>query len=233
MMNITAQPDRNEVAPFEDAALTAMLAVQCFALFFAAPFGALGHPFMRSVADLLLVAYVLLVLFVTRNRKIGLLAMAVSGCGLASGIISMLVTSSSIDLVALVAHTISVIAFIVLGYVVAQAVFAPGPVNTHRVLGAIVLYLNLVLLFSTMYRLILDIEPEAFSGLSDTAEGPRGFAALIYFSFVTLTSTGYGDILAVNPFARSLANLESVVGQLYPATLLARLVAQHLQGLGR
>jgi hypothetical protein len=79
----------------------------------------------------------------------------------------------------------------------------------------------------------LDIAPKAFSGVSGGGEGPQAFAALIYFSFVTLTSTGYGDVLPVNPFARSLTNLESVVGQLYPATLLARLVAQHLQGQPR
>jgi hypothetical protein len=207
-----------------------MLAVQCFALFFAAPFAALGHPLMHSVTEVLLVAYVLLVVLVSRNRKIALLAMTVSGCGLATGILNLFVPSASINLLA---HTISVIAFLVLGYVVAQAVFAPGPVNTHRILGAIVLYLNLVLLFSTAYRLILDIASQAFSGVSGGAEGPRGFAALIHFSFVTLTSTGYGDILPVNPFARSLSNLESVVGQLYPAILLARLVAQNLQGQNR
>jgi Ion channel len=204
-----------------------MLAVQCFALFFAAPFGALGYPVMRPLTDLLLVAYVLLVLLVSSNRIIGVLAMAVSGIGLATGVLNSFAGSGSISLLA---HAISVIAFIVLGYVVAQAVFAPGPVNAHRILGAIVFYLNLVLLFSTAYRLILDIVPAGFSGLSDEVEGPKGFAALIYFSFVTLTSTGYGDVLPIHPFARSLANLESVVGQLYPATLLARLVAQHLQG---
>jgi hypothetical protein len=79
----------------------------------------------------------------------------------------------------------------------------------------------------------LDIAPDAFTGFPDGVGGPRGFAATIYFSFVTLTSTGYGDILPVNPFARSLANLESIVGQLFPATLLARLVAQSLEGQRR
>ena len=47
---------------------------------------------------------------------------------------------------------------------------------------------------------------------------------LIYFSFVTLTTTGYGDVFPLHPIARSLCNLEAVIGQLYPATLLARLV---------
>src|SRR5207248_10684651 len=100
--------------------------------------------------------------------------------------------------------------------------------NTHRILGAVVLYLNLALFFSSAYRLILDIAPDGFSGFPDGMRGSRGFASVIYFSFVTLTSTGYGDILPINPFARSLANLESIIGQLYPATLLARLVSQHV-----
>jgi len=48
---------------------------------------------------------------------------------------------------------------------------------------------------------------------------------LIYFSFVTLTTLGYGDIVPVDPVARSLSNIEAILGQLYPATLLARLVS--------
>ena len=52
----------------------------------------------------------------------------------------------------------------------------------------------------------------------------------IYLSFVTLTSTGYGDIVPVHPLARSLCNIEMIIGQLYPATLLARLVTLELAG---
>jgi hypothetical protein len=50
----------------------------------------------------------------------------------------------------------------------------------------------------------------------------------MYFSFVTLTTIGYGDITPIHPFARSLANLEGIFGQLYPATLLARLITLEL-----
>jgi hypothetical protein len=53
---------------------------------------------------------------------------------------------------------------------------------------------------------------------------------LIYFSFVTLTSTGYGDVFPVHPVARSLCNPETIIGQLYPATLLARLVSWEIEG---
>ena len=57
--------------------------------------------------------------------------------------------------------------------------------------------------------------------------------ALIYYSFVTLTTIGYGDIVPVNSFARGLANLEAIIGQLYPATLLARFVTLELESRRR
>ena len=47
----------------------------------------------------------------------------------------------------------------------------------------------------------------------------------LYFSFCTLTTAGYGDIVPVSPFARSLSNLESLIGMLYPSVLLARLLS--------
>ena len=213
-----------------DAVLTAILIVQCFALFVAAPFGALDYSVLTKVAEFLLLTYVLLIVLIAQSRMMAIMAFGVSIMGLADGIFNFLFPSASTNLLT---HSASVIAFIVLGWVVARAVFAPGPVNRHRILGAIVLYLNLALFFSSVYRLTLDIAPDAFSGFPDGVHGSRGFAATIYFSFVTLTSTGYGDILPINPFARSLANLESIIGQLFPATLLARLVAQFVEGQQR
>ena len=51
---------------------------------------------------------------------------------------------------------------------------------------------------------------------------------LVYFSFVTLTTVGYGDIAATNTAARSLAMLEALMGQLFPAVLIARLVSMEV-----
>jgi hypothetical protein len=53
---------------------------------------------------------------------------------------------------------------------------------------------------------------------------------VIYFSFVTLTSAGCGDVFQLRPVARGLCNLETIIGQLYPATLLARLVSLEIEG---
>ena len=51
---------------------------------------------------------------------------------------------------------------------------------------------------------------------------------MLYFSLTTLTTTGYGDIVAIDPFARNLANFESVLGQFYFAITVARLVTLEL-----
>jgi hypothetical protein len=127
------------------------------------------------------------------------------------------------------------IAWLILGlalmWVIARAVFVRGRVTYHRVVGAILLYLTIGLTFVALYTLVALWVPASFSGLP--MGDPRTFAGnLVYFSFVTLTSTGYGDVLPVHPLARSLANVEAIIGQLYPATLLARLVSLEIAHSG-
>jgi len=121
------------------------------------------------------------------------------------------------------------IAGLTLAAVVARAVFAPGKVNFHRVIGAILLYLNIGLVFVALFCFVALLEPNAFTGLQPLSDNFGVAANLIYFSFVTLTSVGYGDIVPQHPFARSLVNIEAIIGQLYPATLLARLVTLELE----
>jgi len=123
---------------------------------------------------------------------------------------------------------------ITLGIVVARAVFAPGKVTFHRVIGAVLLYLNIGLVFVALDCFVALRIPDAFTGLGPLHDNLAVAGNLIYFSFVTLTSVGYGDIVPLHPFARGLANVEAIIGQLYPATLLARLVTLELEGrLGR
>ncbi|MEO8114265.1 MAG: ion channel [Phenylobacterium sp.] len=105
---------------------------------------------------------------------------------------------------------------------VARVVFRPGRVTFYRIQGAVVLYLSVGLIFGNLYRLAAISLHPSFAGLM-AASQPE-FGALLYFSFTTLTTTGFGDITPLHPLVRSMANLEAVLGQLFPATLLARLV---------
>jgi hypothetical protein len=121
------------------------------------------------------------------------------------------------------------LALVALSFVIARVVFAGGRVTFHRVQGAILLYLNFALMFFIFYRLLSVIVPHSFANLPESGNEFGSGAALLYYSFTTLTTLGYGDIVALHPLARSLSNLEAVIGQLYPATLLARLVSLELQ----
>ena len=117
---------------------------------------------------------------------------------------------------------------ITLGIVVAQGVFRRGRITYHRIVGAILLYLLIAVVFGTLFVFVGLAIPDAFKGIA-FEDSPALANSVFYLSFVTLTSTGYGDVVPVHPIARSLCNLESVIGQLFPATLLARLVTLELR----
>ena len=84
-------------------------------------------------------------------------------------------------------------------------------------------------IFAAAYGLIWELSPAAFANLLAPVGGSEEVGTMLYFSLTTLTTTGYGDIVAVDPFARSLANLEAVLGQFYLAMTVARLVTLELQ----
>lgn len=118
-------------------------------------------------------------------------------------------------------------ATLLLTVLVLAQVFSSGRVTVSRILGAVAAYLLLGLMWAGAYHLIELVQPAAFGGLKSA--GPQH---LLYFSFVTLTTVGYGDVTPLHPAARSLAMLEALVGQLYPAILIARLVSLEVQSRG-
>jgi hypothetical protein len=124
----------------------------------------------------------------------------------------------------------SLVSIGLLAFVVLAQTFRAGPVSVHRVQGAVAAYLLLGLVWGYAYELVAAVDPAAFG--SALAVTPHG-RSLIYYSFVTLTTLGYGDITPLHPAARSLAIMEALTGQLYPAILLARLVTLHTQESGK
>ena len=121
-----------------------------------------------------------------------------------------------------------ILAFSALTWVVAHAVYAPGRITLNRLQGAVVIYLSLATIFASAYGLIWELSPDAFVNLVTPTDDPQEVATMLYFSLTTLTTTGYGDIVPLDPFARSLANLESVLGQFFLAITVTRLVTMEL-----
>ena len=105
-----------------------------------------------------------------------------------------------------------------------------GPVTGHRVRGAVAGYLLLGLSCAYAYALIDFLIPGAFQmPAADLQSRKAQSDAFYYFSIVTLTTLGYGDITAIHPVARSVVMMEALLGQLYPAILIARLVTLQME----
>jgi hypothetical protein len=108
-----------------------------------------------------------------------------------------------------------------LGTIILMKTFSKGHVTIHRVQGGIIVYLLVSLIFALLFHSIsLLYGKMAFTGLVTYQR-----TEFMYFSLSTITTVAFGDIAPVNPFARSLSNLEGLTGQLYPAILIARLVS--------
>ena len=98
-------------------------------------------------------------------------------------------------------------------------------VTRDVVMGAVCAYFLIGIVWAHVYYLLEGASPGAFSLPRNLTGDPVHF---IYYSFITLTTVGYGDILPVSNPARSLAVLEAMVGQMYLAVTMARLVAVHI-----
>lgn len=102
-----------------------------------------------------------------------------------------------------------------------------GQIDTNKLIGSVALFLLLGLMWAVAYLLLLELDPFAFRGLEATPWGDN-FSNSAYFSFVTLTTLGYGDISPVTPIAKTLVYLESVVGVFYMAVVVSSLVSSNL-----
>jgi hypothetical protein len=112
---------------------------------------------------------------------------------------------------------------------VLRYVLAPGQVTADKIHGAIAAYILIGLLWTLIYVFIEDLLPGSFS-YNGSAAGTLRPEDLLYFSFVTLTTTGYGDMAPVTAHARSLAILEQLAGTFYIAILIARLTGLYQGG---
>lgn len=106
--------------------------------------------------------------------------------------------------------------------VIARAIVRRGVVDIHTVLGALCIYVMLGMLFAFTYATVGHLISDPFFAQKADASS----ADYLYFSFVTLTTTGYGDLTAAGGLGRAVAVLEALAGQLYLVTIVSLLVAR-------
>lgn len=108
-----------------------------------------------------------------------------------------------------------------------KQVAVSNEISVNRIVGAICVYLLLGVIWAMSYTIVELASPNSFSGFSPMQE--QGWdSEWLYFSFVTMTTLGYGDILPISATARGLAYFQAIVGQFYIAVLVAGLVSAYV-----
>ena len=216
------EPPRQERA--SNRSLTTLLVILLVSVFGVTP-ALETHPLdiarSASAATLAIVG-VAAVFIVWRNRLAMVVVVGAVAIGITTTILDIF-RPSALNVYLFRGSSVAVLGTLI--WIIGNAVFGRGRVTFHRIQGAIAIYLMIGLIFMHLYALISFLIPNAFgyaSQLLDPNQLQRG--RFLYFSFTTLTSTGYGDILPLHPAARSTAIFEALIGQLFPATIVARLV---------
>jgi hypothetical protein len=210
----------------EEHSLTALLILLLFEIFIAVPItessGALGviGVFIFSLlllAGLLAMASSRIVQMVSAVFVVS--AIVVRLCRIVLGVPGLLQWDALLSVLSIVGMVV----------VVLWQVYREGPVTAHRIRGAVAAYLLIAITFAYIYTFIDYLVPGSFQLPVWAAAGSERGETFFYFSMVALTTTGFGDITAIDPLARSLVTLEGFIGQLYPAILIARLVTLEIE----
>ena len=105
-------------------------------------------------------------------------------------------------------------------------IYSQKEVTRNLIAGAAIVYLLMALAWSSIFAVVESLHPGSFS--VPDIEGISPGRSFLYYSFVTITTLGYGDITPVSSLARSLCILEAVIGQLYLVVQVAWLVGVHV-----
>jgi len=105
-----------------------------------------------------------------------------------------------------------------------------GDIDTNKIIGSLTLYLLLGLIWTMIYLLLLAMDPSAFSGI-EAVNWQQGFSRVAYYSFVTLTTLGYGDVLPTNHVAEFFVYMEAIIGVFYMAIIVSSLISLRLAAI--
>jgi hypothetical protein len=209
-----------------DLGLTLVTVSLCVLIFVIFPMREVGLP-GRFIFDLLMVTLMISGAFAARQNPIesGIIVATVIAAAVVLWVARLHPTPFRQQL----ASALSTVTLLLYVRIVLVVMFRQGPVTWSRIQGGIAAYLLLGMAFASAFALVEQIDPGSFHFVSPPADIDQLTSKLVYFSFATLTTVGFGDVLPLHPFARSLAIAEAIVGQLFPAILIGALVAMAMQ----
>jgi hypothetical protein len=211
----------------EERSLTVFLILLIVEIFIIAPINRTG--IALGLVNNIFFSLLLLVglLTMTRHKALQAVVMIFVALAVATHWARLVFGVSGLEIIDSLLMLACVTGFLV---IVLWQVYREGPVTGHRVMGAVAGYILLAVVFAIAYSLVEYLAPGSFQMPSALSQSRESHGQLFYyFSVTTLTTAGFGDITAVNPFARTLVMMEALIGQLYPAILIARLVSLHVE----
>ena len=192
------------------------------------------YPFVEDgswvnwVLDLAFIAVIFSCFLVSLGRRSWRIVLIIAVVGEIASVITQLV---GVDYLQSPGRVLRVLVLFAAMVVVMRDVLRAKRVTMDTVFAAASVYLLLALVWSSVYIALESFQPGSFAlGPVDGPNAMRTESQLMYFSLVTMTTVGYGDITPASPQASMLAALEGLIGQLFVAIILARLVAMELMG---
>ncbi len=185
----------------------------------------LHHPKLASamISGLVLILVVSAIFAASQNRKTEIIALCIA---LPTLLIDVLAILYPTDPILIAQHLLLILFLLFTSYVVLQALFSTHRVTFNSISASLCVYLLLGIIWALLYSLTEILEPGAFDHLPEDSMlfGAGHSRVPLYYSLVTLTTLGYGDITPTAPVARMLSAMEAFIGPVYLAVLVARLV---------
>jgi len=199
-------------------------------------FGLSTPPLLFDAFLMLVTAALFLSFCPDRKRRLFALAFGIPTGALSLG--GHLLTAEASDAVILVGHSLAVVFYFWAAVLIIASLFRRQAMSLDSVFGAICGYLLIGMAWGMLYSMLETVRPGSFQMGSQLAAevgaGQSRSNLFTYYSFITLTTVGYGDVTPISTPARTCAWLEALTGQFYLAVLVAGLVgtlqATKLQG---
>lgn len=135
----------------------------------------------------------------------------------------------NLEVITSISKAVNILYFLVIVALLIKQIALAREVTAAVILGSIVGYLLMGIIFSIFIALLMQMDPTAYTPVNAGESGPGeglNISVPLYFSFVTMASLGYGDVLPLKPFTRSLATFMVISGQFYIAIIVALLVGK-------
>lgn len=219
-----------DISPFKGGFIFLLISlVLLFVLFPFVPEEVIGVNFLDIFFSIILLSGVYAV---SHRKSLFYLALFFAFTAFGAGVLIYFVKAPVILLIRYISYILFF--FVVISAILSHLLRAKK-VTADIIFGSICVYLLLGMIWAMGFSVIEIFQPGSFlSAMESIGTGSSeffnrsSFRSLIYYSFVTLTTLGYGDIVPSTPPARMFSILESITGQLYIAILIARLVGLHI-----